>query len=90
MYGPGPSSNVRARHLLLAQSTGAGGPAVEDEAEDGDGDEDEDGVDGAGDRGVEVADIRCFTRSVAEIGWQAVMTTPIINTPRNTLMITPA
>jgi hypothetical protein len=113
VYGPGPSSNVKARHLLFTQSTGAGGLAVDDEGEgedeggeeendddedEGEGDppdddaddEGEDGADGdgAGDRVVDVALIRCATRSVAEIGWQAVTNTPSINSREVTLVIT--
>jgi hypothetical protein len=61
----------------------------EDEDEDEDEEGDEDGGDGAGDRGVEVAPFCCATRSVAEIGRQAVMNTPMINIQRITLVITP-
>jgi hypothetical protein len=107
--------------LLLAQSTGAGALAVEDDGDDDDGEvpgedggcapdgdadgddgdrgadedadraesEDEDRGDTAGDREVEVAVIRCATRSVAEIGRQAVMNTPMTNIQRITLVITP-
>jgi hypothetical protein len=44
----------------------------------------------AGDRGVDVAAIRCAARSVAEIGWQAAPNTPMISIQRITLVIRPA
>jgi hypothetical protein len=113
VYGPGPSSNVRARHLLLTQSAGLGAAAedeadevdeveadeVEDEARDcggappaARGEDDDKGAigerDGAGDRGGGAATVRCTTRSFAEIGRQAVTSTPMINTQRITLVIT--
>src|SRR4051794_23273080 len=85
-YGPGPSSDVNARHLLLAQSTGAGSglPAA------GGGDEDDEGGDDMdeGSRSGDAAAIGCSGCPVPESGRHAVTNTPMISTQRITLMIT--